>query len=100
MKDTGCGIGPISGGCFTTIVSPDGMLMADPLCSGEGEVIIDLDFDSPADAQAFLEKLRGVWSRAELSPGLARTQGANRGDLGPPAGPQARIVQEIDARAY
>jgi hypothetical protein len=63
-------------------------------------VIIDLDFDSPADAQAFLEKLRGVWSRAELSPGLARTQGANRGDLGPPAGPQARIVQEIDARAY
>ena len=28
MKDTGCAIGPISGGCFTAIVAPDGT------CSG------------------------------------------------------------------
>ncbi|HEY4804283.1 MAG TPA: carbon-nitrogen hydrolase family protein, partial [Paraburkholderia sp.] len=27
MKDTGCAIGPISGGCFTTIVAPDGSLI-------------------------------------------------------------------------
>jgi hypothetical protein len=63
-------------------------------------VIIDLDFDSLAHAQAFLEKLRGVWSRADLSPGLARTPGANRGDVDPTTGPQTRIVQEVEARAY
>src|SRR5882757_5664131 len=44
MKDTGCEIGPISGGCFTTIVAPDGMLLGEPLRTGEGEVIVDLDF--------------------------------------------------------
>ena len=44
MKDTGCEIGPISGGCFTTIVTPEGMLIGEPLRSGEGEVIADLDF--------------------------------------------------------
>jgi nitrilase len=27
MKDTGCEIGPISGGCFTAIVAPDGTLL-------------------------------------------------------------------------
>jgi len=44
MKDTGCSIGPISGGCFTTIVTPDGMLIGEPLREGEGEIIADLDF--------------------------------------------------------
>src|SRR5687767_5120848 len=38
-------------------------------------VIIDLDFDTPAQAQAFLEDLRGVWSRIDQSPGLARARG-------------------------
>ena len=44
MKDTGCDIGPISGGCFTAIVSPEGELLGEPLRSGEGVVIADLDF--------------------------------------------------------
>src|ERR1700733_8157891 len=35
MKDTGCTIGPISGGCFTAIVAPDGSLMGEPIRSGE-----------------------------------------------------------------
>jgi hypothetical protein len=57
-------------------------------------VIIDLDFDGPAQATAFLERLERVWSRVDLSPGLARTPGsaAER--------PQTRIVQEIEARTY
>ncbi|MFZ6646161.1 hypothetical protein ACO0LO_10620 [Undibacterium sp. TJN25] len=38
MKDTGCEITPISGGCFTTIVAPDGTLIGEPLRSGEGVV--------------------------------------------------------------
>src|SRR5262247_3154766 len=35
MKDTGCSIGPISGGCFTAIVAPDGTLLGEPIRSGE-----------------------------------------------------------------
>ncbi|RQR88832.1 MULTISPECIES: carbon-nitrogen hydrolase family protein [unclassified Burkholderia] len=65
MKDTGCAIGPISGGCFTTIVSPDGMLMAEPLRSGEGEVIVDLDF-SLIDRRKMLMDAAGHYNRSEL----------------------------------
>nr|AAR97501.1 nitrilase [uncultured organism] len=65
MKDTGCGIGPISGGCFTTIVSPDGMLMAEPLRSGEGEVIVDLDF-TLIDRRKMLMDSAGHYNRPEL----------------------------------
>src|SRR5215203_5613806 len=43
-KDTGGAIGPITGGCFTAIVSPNGILMGEPVRSGEGVVIADLDF--------------------------------------------------------
>jgi nitrilase len=39
MKDTGCGIAPISGGCFATIVAPDGTLLGQPLRSGEGGLV-------------------------------------------------------------
>jgi nitrilase len=65
MKDTGCGIGPISGGCFTTIVSPDGTLMAEPLRSGEGEVIVDLDF-TLIDRRKMLMDSAGHYNRPEL----------------------------------
>jgi aliphatic nitrilase len=65
MKDTGCPIGPISGGCFTAIVSPDGMLMAEPLRSGEGEVIVDLDF-SLIDRRKMLMDSAGHYNRPEL----------------------------------
>ena len=44
VKDTGGGVGPISGGCFTAIVAPDGTLLGEPIRSGEGVVIADLDF--------------------------------------------------------
>ncbi|XUW91142.1 carbon-nitrogen hydrolase family protein [Burkholderia sp. M6-3] len=65
MKDTGCGIGPISGGCFTAIVSPDGTLMAEPLRSGEGEVIVDLDF-TLIDRRKMLMDSAGHYNRPEL----------------------------------
>src|SRR4029077_11866754 len=42
--DTGGPAGYISGGCFTAIVSPLGEVIGEPLRSGEGEVIADLDF--------------------------------------------------------
>ncbi|MDF2188511.1 nitrilase-related carbon-nitrogen hydrolase [Paraflavitalea sp. CAU 1676] len=65
MKDTGSPIGPISGGCFTAIVAPDGQLIGEPLLSGEGEVIADLDF-SLIDARKRLMDARGHYSRPEL----------------------------------
>ena len=65
MKDTGCEIGPISSGCFTAIVSPDGELIGDPLRSGEGEVMADLDFFL-IDKRKRMMDSRGHYSRPEL----------------------------------
>jgi aliphatic nitrilase len=65
MQDTGCPIGPISGGCFTAIVSPQGELMGEPLRSGEGVVIADLDF-SLIDRRKGKMDSRGHYSRPEL----------------------------------
>jgi hypothetical protein len=57
-------------------------------------VIIDLDFARVDEAQAFLERLRQVWSRADLSPGLAREGGAAS------VPPRTRIVEEVDSVVY
>ncbi len=65
MQDTGCPIGPISSGCFTAIVSPQGELMGDPLRSGEGVVIADLDFRL-IDKRKRMMDSRGHYSRPEL----------------------------------
>lgn len=65
MKDTGCEIGPISGGCFTAIVAPDGTLLGEPLRSGEGVVIADLDF-TLIDKRKHVVDSRGHYSRPEL----------------------------------
>jgi aliphatic nitrilase len=65
MKDTGCAIGPISGGCFTAIASPDGRIIGGPLQSGEGDVIADLDF-AQIDSRKRLMDARGHYSRPEL----------------------------------
>src|SRR4051794_27454542 len=65
MKDTGCTIGPISGGCFTAIVAPDGTLMSEPIRSGEGVVIADLDF-TLIDKRKQMMDSRGHYSRPEL----------------------------------
>ncbi len=65
VKDTGGSIGPISGGCFTAIVAPDGTLLGEPLRSGEGVVIADLDF-TLIDKRKQLMDSRGHYSRPEL----------------------------------
>jgi nitrilase len=64
-KDTGGPIGPISGGCFTAIIGPDGQIIGEPLKAGEGEVIADLDF-AQIDARKRLMDARGHYSRPEL----------------------------------
>jgi nitrilase len=65
MEDTGCDIEPISSGCFTAIISPEGELMGEPLRSGEGVVIADLDFWM-IDRRKRMMDSRGHYSRPEL----------------------------------
>ena len=65
MKDTGSGLGPISGGSFTAIVAPDGSLLGEPIRSGEGVVIADLDF-TLIDKRKQAMDSRGHYSRPEL----------------------------------
>jgi nitrilase len=65
MQDTGCAIGPISGGCFTAIVAPDGALVGEPLREGEGVVVADLDF-TRIDKRKQLMDSCGHYSRPEL----------------------------------
>ena len=65
MADTGCPIEPISGGCFTAIVAPDGCLLGEPLRSGEGHVIADLDF-TLIDSRKSKMDSSGHYSRPEL----------------------------------
>jgi hypothetical protein len=57
--------GPISGGCFTAIVNPDGQMIGGPLKAGEGEVIADLNF-AQIDSCKRLMDARGHYSRPEL----------------------------------
>jgi aliphatic nitrilase len=64
-KDTGGSVGPISGGCFTAIVAPDGRLLCEPHRSGEGIVVADLDF-TLIDKRKQLMDSRGHYSRPEL----------------------------------
>ena len=65
VKDTGGVPGPISGGCFTAIAGPDGRLIGEPIRSGEGAVIADLDF-TLIDKRKQLMDARGHYSRPEL----------------------------------
>ncbi len=60
MKDTGCSIGPISSGCFTAIVAPNGSLIGEPLRSGEGEVIADLDFSLIDERKRLMDLSRAL----------------------------------------
>jgi hypothetical protein len=53
-------------------------------------VLIDLDFDAPAEAQQFLDSLQKLWRRAELSPGLERQAET----------PHARMLDEVVEERY
>jgi len=64
-KDTGGNIGPLSSGCFTAIVAPDGSLLGQPVRSGEGVVVSDLDF-TLIDKRKQIMDSRGHYSRPEL----------------------------------
>jgi nitrilase len=65
IKDTGCDIGPISSGCFTAIVAPDGTFLGEPIRSGEGAVIADLDFTLTDERKQIMDS-RGHDSQSAL----------------------------------
>lgn len=64
MADTGCAIEPISGGCFTAIVSPEGKLLAQ-MTEDEGVIIADLDFALIDKRKRMMDSV-GHYSRPEL----------------------------------
>lgn len=55
----------LTGGCYTAIVSPEGVLMAPPLTDGEGMVIADLDLGLIAKRKRMMDSV-GHYSRPEL----------------------------------
>ena len=65
MRETGCPAGPISSGCFTSIVSPQGQLLGEPLRAGEGVVIADLDLALIRERKRLMDS-RGHYGRPEL----------------------------------
>ena len=65
VKDAGGAIGAISGGCFTAIVAPDSTLLGEPIRTGEGIVIADLDFTLIEKRKQTMDS-RGHYSRPEL----------------------------------
>lgn len=55
----------LRGGCCTTIVSPEGVLLAEPLRSGEGIVVADLDMALVTKRKRMMDAV-GHYARPEL----------------------------------
>ena len=96
MADTGSPAGPLSGGCFTAIVTPQGELLGEPLRSGEGAVIADLDFAQIDRRKAFMDS-SGHYSRPELlSLLIDRTPRAQVHETRSPGSPVTPAVEEVE----
>ena len=67
----------VSGGCFTAIVSPEGVLLGEPLTEGEGIVYADLDLSPDHQAQAH-DGQRGPLQPARAAAPAGRSHPAPR----------------------
>lgn len=55
----------LSGGCYTAIISPEGVHLAEPLTEGEGLVIADLDFSLITKRKRMMDSV-GHYARPDL----------------------------------
>lgn len=55
----------LSGGCYTTIISPEGTPLAPPITEGEGMAIADLDFSLITKRKRMMDSI-GHYSRPDL----------------------------------
>ena len=52
-------------GCYTAIISPEGVLLTDPITEGEGMAIADLDFSLITKRKRMMDSV-GHYSRPDL----------------------------------
>lgn len=57
--------GVLSGGCYTAIISPEGVPLCDPITEGEGMAIADLDFSLITKRKRMMDSV-GHYSRPDL----------------------------------
>jgi nitrilase len=55
----------LSGGCYTTIISPEGVILAPPITAGEGMAIAELDFALITKRKRMMDSI-GHYSRPDL----------------------------------
>lgn len=55
----------LSGGCYTAIVNPEGVVMGEPIVAGEGIVVADLDFSLITKRKRMMDSV-GHYSRPDL----------------------------------
>ena len=55
----------LTGGCYTTIISPEGVPLCEPIIEGEGMAIADLDFSLITKRKRMMDSI-GHYSRPDL----------------------------------
>jgi aliphatic nitrilase len=86
----------LAGGCFTAIVSPEGVLLAAPVVDGEGMVVADLDLALITKRKRMMDSV-GHYSRPELLSLLVdRSAHPPMRDLAPTSLPVSRAGEPHD----